>query len=127
MWESIPRVLYEVPFHGFSTFDRNQLAKIRQHGFKEQLTKSEDVKFEPDLLKTNEEIAPQSLRILQMFLSEGLVQAPTVEQLRRIDISSNINLLSVPFELYLFLSLRSHLRRNVQYSAIDNCQKHERV
>lgn len=61
-------VLYEVPFHGFSTFDRNQLAKIRQHGFKEHLTISEDVKFEPDLLKTNEEIAPQSLRILQMFV-----------------------------------------------------------
>ena len=68
MWESTPRVLYEVPFHGFSTFDRNQLAKIRQHGFKEHLTISEDVKFEPDLLKTNEEIAPQSLRILQMFV-----------------------------------------------------------
>ena len=56
-------------FHstGFSTFDCNQLAKIRQHGWKERLTISEDVKFERDLLKTNEEIAPQSLRILQMF------------------------------------------------------------
>ena len=49
------------------------------------------------------------------------------EQLRHIDISSNINLLLVSFELCLFLSLRIHLRGNVQYSAIDNCQKHERV
>ena len=75
-WISALSSSYEVPFHGFSTFDCNQLTKLRQDGFKERLTISEDVKFERDLLKTNEEIAPQSLRILQMFVSEGLVQAP---------------------------------------------------
>ena len=42
--------------HGFSTFHWDQLAKIRQHGWKERLKISKAAKFESDVLKTNEAI-----------------------------------------------------------------------
>ena len=38
---------------------RIQLAKIRQHRYKEHLKISRDAKFKNDLLKTNENIASQ--------------------------------------------------------------------
>ena len=40
----------------FSTFHWDQLAKIRQHGWKECLKISKVAKFENDVLKTNEAI-----------------------------------------------------------------------
>ena len=46
---------YNRPFHGFSTVDWDQLAKIRQHGWKERLKFSKVAKFESDLFKSNEE------------------------------------------------------------------------
>ena len=50
----------------FSTFEMNQLEKIRPHGWKESLKLiSKIAKFESDLLKTSEDIAPQSREILQ--------------------------------------------------------------
>ena len=46
----------------------DQLAKIRQQGWKEHLKISTHAKFERDLLKTNEQIAPQSRRIFRTFV-----------------------------------------------------------
>ena len=46
-------------------------AKIRQHGWKERLHIHKVAKFENDLMKTREDLAPQSRRILQMFVLRG--------------------------------------------------------
>ena len=46
----------------------DQLTKIRQHGGKERLKISKAAKFESDLLKTNEDIDPQSRVILRDVL-----------------------------------------------------------
>ena len=51
-----------------SAFDCIQWAKIRQHRLKEHLEISEDAKFERDLVKTNEDITPQSHQIFQAFV-----------------------------------------------------------
>ena len=51
----------------FSTLYMDQLGKILQHYWKERLKISRTVKFQSDLLKTNEDIAPQSRQILQTF------------------------------------------------------------
>ena len=48
------------PYTIFSTFDWKQLAKIREHGWNERLKISKCVKFESDLLKTNEDTAFKS-------------------------------------------------------------------
>ena len=57
------------PFDGFfSTFDLDKLGKIRRHHWKELLKISKIAKFECDLLKTNEDSAPQSREILQTFV-----------------------------------------------------------
>ena len=45
----------------------DKLGKIRQHYRIEHLAISKIVKFESDLLKNNEDIAPQSREILQTF------------------------------------------------------------
>ena len=45
----------------------DQLGKILQHYWKERLKISRTVKFQSDLLKTNEDIAPQSRQVLQTF------------------------------------------------------------
>ena len=50
------------PFHGFFNWD--QLAKICQHDRRERPWISKVAKFESNFLKTNEDIAPQSRRIL---------------------------------------------------------------
>lgn len=47
-----------------TSFDWDQLAKIRQRGWKGLKKISEDAKFEHNLLKTNEDIVPQSRWIL---------------------------------------------------------------
>ena len=48
----------------FSTFDWDQLGKILQHSWKKYLKiSSKVVNFESDLLKTNEDIAPQRRKI----------------------------------------------------------------
>ena len=46
------------PFMIFSTFDKNQLTKISQHGWKECLKTGKLAKSEKDLLKFNEDIVP---------------------------------------------------------------------
>ena len=51
----------------FSTLNMDQLGKIRQHYWKECLKICRTAKFQSDLLKTNEDIAPQSRQILQTF------------------------------------------------------------
>ena len=48
-----------------------QVGKIRRHHWKELLKISKIAKFECDLLKTNEDSAPQSREILQMFVWWG--------------------------------------------------------
>ena len=45
----------------------DKLGKIRRHHWKERLKISKSTKFESDLLKTNDDISPQSREILQMF------------------------------------------------------------
>ena len=42
--------------------------KIRRHHWKENLKIGKIAKFESDLLKTNEDTAPQSREILQTFV-----------------------------------------------------------
>ena len=56
-----------VPATVFSTSDMDQLRKILAHHWKERLKISKIAKFETDLLKTNEDIAPrQNREILQI-------------------------------------------------------------
>ena len=55
-------------FYGFLTFDMDKLGIIRRHQWKERLKTSKAAKFENDLLKLNENIAPQSREILQTFV-----------------------------------------------------------
>ena len=52
----------------FSTFDVDKLGKIRRYHWKQSIKISEIAKFESDLLKTNDEIAPQKREILNTFL-----------------------------------------------------------
>ena len=56
----------------------DKLAKIRQHGWKEQLKISKVAKFESDLLKTYEDTALQRREILQTFC---MVEARTMKRL----------------------------------------------
>ena len=51
-----------------STFDMDKLGKIHWFCWKEDFLISEIAKFANDLLKTNEDIGPQSPQILQMFV-----------------------------------------------------------
>ena len=46
----------------------DKFSKIRQHHWKECLKISKIAKFESDLLKTNDDTAPQSREILQTFV-----------------------------------------------------------
>ena len=46
----------------------DKLRNIRRHHFKERLKIGEIAKFESNLLKTNEDIAPQRCEILQTFV-----------------------------------------------------------
>ena len=55
----------------FSTFDVDKLGKIRRYHWKQSLKISEIAKFESDLLKTNDEIAPQKREILTLFYGSG--------------------------------------------------------
>ena len=55
----------------FSTFDMDKLGKIRGHHWKERLKISKSAKFESDLLKTNEDTAPQSGAKFQRNLYGG--------------------------------------------------------
>ena len=50
--------------------------KIRGHHWKEGLKISKIVKFESDLLKTNEDVASQSREILQTFVWWGAQTCP---------------------------------------------------
>ena len=55
----------------FLTIAWDQLAKIRQHSWKERLKISIVAKFESDFVKTNQDMAPQSRRILQTLVWWG--------------------------------------------------------
>ena len=54
-----------------STFDMDKLGKIHPFCWKEDFLISKIAKFANDLLKTNEDIGPQSPKILQMFVLWG--------------------------------------------------------
>ena len=55
----------------FSTFDMDKLRNIRRHHWKERLKISKTAMIESNLLKTNEDIAPQRCEILQTFVRWG--------------------------------------------------------
>ena len=61
---------------GFSTFDMDQSRKIRRHHWIERLKINKIAKFQSDLLKTNDNTAPQSCKILQMFVWCGAQTGP---------------------------------------------------
>ena len=62
--------------------DWDHLAKIRQHDWKTKISKV--AKFENDLLKTKEDITPQSRKILQMFVWWGASSCPPVTNVCKI-------------------------------------------
>ena len=53
------------------------LKKIRQHSWKERLKISIVAKFESDLVKTNQDMAPQSRTLV--WWGVGQVSAPTIQ------------------------------------------------
>ena len=55
----------------FSTFDMDRLGKTRRHHWKQRLKISKTAKFESDLLKSNDDIAPQKREILTCFYGSG--------------------------------------------------------
>ena len=55
------QVTVERHFHGFSSFDGEQLVKIYQHHWKV-------AKFESDLLKTNKDLAPEGRGSFKRFI-----------------------------------------------------------
>ena len=57
----------------------NKLGKIRRIHWKKGLKISKIAKFETDLLKTNEGIAPQSPEVLQTFVQWEAQFAPTIQ------------------------------------------------
>ena len=61
------------PFHGFffPTLDMDRFRKIRRQHWQERLQIIKVAKFECDLLKNNENTAPQSREILQTFDGGG--------------------------------------------------------
>ena len=59
------------PSQFFSTFDMDKLGKIHPFCWKEDFLISKIAKFANDLLKTNEDIGPQSPKILQTFVLLG--------------------------------------------------------
>ena len=59
------------PSQFFFTFDMDKLGKIHPFCWKEDFLISKIAKFANDLLKTNEDIGPQSPKILQMFVLWG--------------------------------------------------------
>ena len=61
---------------GFSTFEMDQSRKIHQHHWIERLKIHKIAKFQSDLLKTNENTAPQSCKILQTFVWCGAQTGP---------------------------------------------------
>ena len=52
----------------FSTFDMDKLGKTLRHHWKQRLKISKTAKFDSDLLKTNDDIAPHKREILNTFL-----------------------------------------------------------
>ena len=54
-----------------STFDMDKLGKIHPFSWKEDFLISKIAKFANDLLKTDEDIGPQSPKILQLFVLWG--------------------------------------------------------
>ena len=71
MW-GIEEPCYRPFYVFFLTFDLNKLVgKIRRRSWKERLKIGNIAKFESDLLKNNEDIAPQNHEILQAFVWWG--------------------------------------------------------
>ena len=63
------QVTVERHFHGFSSFDGEQLVKICQHHWKV-------TKFESYFLKTNKDIDPQSRGIFKRFIRRAQTSPP---------------------------------------------------
>ena len=61
-------VMVNRPFHGFFNFCHEQIRENPSYPLKKGLKISKIAKFETDLLKTNEGIAPQSPEVLQTFV-----------------------------------------------------------
>ena len=56
----------------FSTFDKDQLANIHRHCWKERVKISKLAKFESDISEASKDIALESREILQTFLWWGV-------------------------------------------------------
>ena len=83
-WQKLNTLIIQ-PSTVFSAWnDWDHLGKIRQHGWKEPRKISKVAKFENDLLKTKEDIAPQSREILQMFVWWGASSCPPVTNVCKI-------------------------------------------
>ena len=83
-WKKLNTLIIH-PSSVFSAWnDWDHLAKIRQHDWKEPRKISKVAKFENDLLKTKEDIAPQSREILQMFVWWGASSCPPVTNVCKI-------------------------------------------
>ena len=93
----------------------DQLARIRQHGWKERLKISKVAKFESDLLKTYEGIAPQRRVILRDVLyGGGQVRAPTTNVCKISRLCGLISSLSLdlsPLNLVSYLILKFSFRQ----------------
>ena len=84
-WVKKIKYPHNTTFHGFFSLKwLGHLAKIRQHDWKEPRKISKVAKFENDLLKTKEDIAPQSREILQMFVWWGASSCPLVTNVCKI-------------------------------------------
>ena len=60
-----------LPRFFFSTFDKDQLAKIYRHCYKEHLKISKRAEFEGDMSETSEDVALQSRKVFQTFVWWG--------------------------------------------------------
>ena len=106
------QVTVERHFHGFSSFDGEQLVKICQHHWKV-------AKFESDLLKTNKDLAPEGRGSFKRFIHGGHEPAPH---------HTNVSVLFRDFvELYLTFSLNISPLTLVSYpslrSSFEHCQR----
>ena len=84
-WVKKIKYPHNTTFHGFFSLKwLGHLAKIRQHDWKEPRKINKVAKFENDLLKTKEDITPQSREILQMFVWWGASSCPPVTNVCKI-------------------------------------------
>ena len=58
----------------------DQLGKVRQHHWKEHLQISQTTKFESDLLKTNEDMAPKSRHFTDVCMAGSTNLPPNIQR-----------------------------------------------